>query len=185
MKRLLPTLLLGFIANTSYAQADMPFVLQVKYSPWGTILADEDEFEYSRYQKYEMDFERSLGIKLILPTLPIYLGAQQNITQLNHETPDVKVETFAIGFGGINYDPYAYDSGLYLLGSVGAGIGKFKFKDPDLNDWEAMFEANGEVGLRIQENLLIGVGVDYQLFGEPGDTKAHYWNLYVSTGITF
>jgi hypothetical protein len=29
------------------------------------------------------------------------------------------------------------------------------------------------------------VGVDYQLFGEPGDTKAHYWNLYVSTGITF
>ncbi len=95
------------------------------------------------------------------------------------------METYSVGFGGINYDPYAYDSGLYLLGSVGAGIGKFKFKNPDLNDWEAMFEANGEVGLRIEENLLLGVGVDYQLFGEPGDTKAHYWNLYVSTGLTF
>jgi hypothetical protein len=185
MKRFLSILLLGLTTNLSHAQDDLPMVVQFKFAPWGTIIADEDEFEYSDYEKYDMDFERSLGVKLILPRIPVYLAANQNVTQLEQEIPDVKVETYSVGFGGINYDPYAYDSGLYLLGSVGAGIGKFKFKNPDLNDWEAMFEANGEVGLRIQENLLLGVGVDYQLFGEPGDTKAHYWNLYVSTGLTF
>lgn len=185
MKRFLSILLLGLTANVSHAQEELPFVLQIKYSPLGTIIADEDEFDYSEHQKYEMDFERTMGIKLILPMMPIYIGAQQNITNLDQDTPDVKVETYTVGFGGITYDPYAQNSGLYLLGGVGAGIGKFKFKDPELNDWEAMFEANGEVGLRIQENLLIGFGVDYQLFGELGDTKANYWNLYVSTGITF
>jgi hypothetical protein len=99
--------------------------------------------------------------------------------------PDAKVETLAVGFGGLTYDEFAYDSGIYLMGSVGAGAGRFKFKQPELDDWEALVEGNAEIGLRIQEHMLLGVGVDYQHFGEPGESKANFWNLYIGTGLTF
>lgn len=187
MKRFLSILLLGLAATTAHAQIDLPFVMQIKYSPWGIIDADEDEFEYNpdRYQKYEMDFERNIGAKIIFPFAPIYIGAQQSVTNLDNSTPDAKVETFAIGFGGVAYDTFESNSGIYLMGGLGAGTGKFTFKDPDQNDWEAFMEANAEIGLRIQEHLLLGVGVDYQHFGKPGESKANFWNLYVGTGLVF
>ena len=185
MKRFLSILLLGLAATTAHAQMDWPVVLQLKYSPLGIIDADEDEFDHddSRYEKYDMDFERSLGAKFIIA--PVYVSVNRNITNLDDPIPNAIVETLAVGFGGIGYDQFAYDSGLYLMGGVGVGAGRFKFKQPELNDWEALVEGNAEIGLRIQEHLLLGVGVDYQHFGEPGESKAHLWNLYMGTGLTF
>ena len=185
MKRFLSIFLLSFSATVVHAQTDWPVVLQLKYSPLGTIDADEDEFDYDdeRYEKYDMNFERSLGAKLIVA--PIYVAINRSVTDIDNTIPDAIVETVAIGFGGIGYDQFAYDSGFYLMGGVGVGAGRFKFKQPELNDWEALAEGNAEIGLRIQEHLLLGVGVDYQHFGEPGESKAHLWNLYIGTGLTF
>ena len=185
MKRVLSMLLLGLAATIAHAQVGWPIVLQLKYSPIGLIDADEDKFDYDdgSYEKYEMDFERSLGARLFFG--PFYVAGNRSVTDINNPTPDAIVETVSVGMGGIGYDQFASDSGMYLLGGLGVGVGKFKFKQPDLNDWEAMAEANVEIGLRIQEHLLLGVGVDYQHFGEPGESKAHLWNLYIGTGLTF
>ncbi|WP_062066418.1 hypothetical protein [Cellvibrio sp. OA-2007] len=185
MKRFLSILLLGFAASAAHAQVDWPIVLQLKYSPLGIIDADEDKFDHDdgSYEKYEMDFERSWGGRLFVG--PIYVAATRNVTDINTPTPDAIVETLSIGLGGIGYDQFASDSGFYLMGGLGVGAGRFKFKQPELNDWEAMIEGNAEIGLRLQEHLLLGVGVDYQHFGEPGESKAHLWNLYIGTGLTF
>jgi len=170
--------------NSSYAQYQQT-VIQIKYPPWGKIFADEDEFGYTEpeFEKYDMKFERGFGIRAI--TMPYYISAQRNITNLNTEIPDAKVETLAIGFSGILYDPHEVEVGNYLIGALGIGAGRFEFKNPDLNDWEAMIEGNAEVGFRIAEHLLIGTGIDYQHFGEPSETKAHSWTFYISTGVIF
>jgi len=178
-------LFLLFICSNSYAQSQ-PVILQIKYSPWGKIFADEEEFDYgteSEFEKYNMRFERGLGLRAI--ATPYYISAQRSVTNIGAEVPDTTVETLAIGFGGILYDPSYLDIGTYLIGAVGVGAGKFEFKEPSLNDWEAMFDCNAEVGFRIAEHMLMGTGIDYQLFGEPGETKAHSWTLYISTGIIF
>ena len=185
MKQLIAFILLALFSCPTFAHNSLPVVLQLKYSPLGIIDADEDEFDRNdrSYEKYEMDFERSLGAKLIIA--PMYVSVNRNVTNLNDPIPDAIVETVAIGFGGIGYDQFASDSGLYVMGGVGVGAGRYKFKHPELNDWEALVEGNAEIGLRIQEHLLIGVGVDYQHFGEPGESKANLWNLYIGTGLTF
>ena len=179
----LPLVSLGNIAEAQ----DRDFTLQIKYSPWGTIDADEDDFDYfnegDSYQKYELDLERSFGLRAMYE--PLYIAANRYTTKINTYSPEARVDTFSVGFGGINYDAFAYDSGLYLLGAIGAGRGNFKFDDEDMDDWEAFIEANAEIGLRIQEHFLIGVGGEWQHFGEPGESKANYWNLYFSTGFTF
>jgi hypothetical protein len=187
MKQMIAFILLAFFAQSTLAENALPFVVQLKYSPWGVIDADEDEFDRGdeNYEKYEMEFERNIGAKIIFPFAPIYIGAQQSVTNLDNSTPDAKVETFAIGFGGVAYDKFASNSGIYLMGGVGAGTGKFTFKDPVQNDWEAFMEGNAEIGLRIQEHLLLGIGVDYQHFGKPGESKANFWNLYIGTGLVF
>lgn len=186
MKQLIASFCIVYACSAAHAE-ELPFVLQLKYSPVGTIDADEDAFDSGdgSYEKYDMDFERSIGAKAIFSFAPVYISAQRNITNLNESVPDAKVDTISVGFGGINYDEFAYDSGLYLMGGIGIGAGKFTFKQSELNDWEALIEGNAEIGLRIQENFLLGVGVDYQHFGEPGETKAHLWNLYIGTGLIF
>lgn len=177
----LPLMCVGNIAKAE----NRDLTLQIKYSPWGTIDADEDDFDYGDepYQKYELDFERSFGLRAMYE--PLYVAANRYTTQINALSPEAEVDTFSIGFGGFNYDPFAYDSGLYLFGAIGAGRGNFKFNDSDMNDWEAFIEANAEVGLRFQQHFLIGIGGEWQHFGEPGESKANYWNLYFSTGFTF
>jgi hypothetical protein len=186
MKSIFVAIFIGLISMPLLAR-ELPLVLQLKYSPLGTINADEDKFNHDdySYEKYDMDFERSIGVKVIFSFVPVYIAAQQNITNLDESIPDTKVDTFSLGFGGINYDEFANDAGIYLMGGVGVGAGKFQFKQPELNDWEALIEGNAEIGLRIQEHFLLGVGVDYQHFGEPGETKAHLWNLYIGTSLVF
>lgn len=184
MRSIIAIVLLSLFSLNTYAQ-QWPLIVQLKYSPFGTINPDEDEFEYfqDNYERYDLDFERSLGAKLILE--PFYISANKSITSRDNSAAQTTVETLAIGFGGIRYDQFAYDSGLYLLGSVGVGTGWFKFNDQKQSEQEAMAEANAEIGFRLQEHFLLGMGVDYQLFGSFGETKANYWNLYVSTGLTF
>ena len=110
------------------------------------------------------------------------MAATRSTSNLDADVPDAIVETLSVGIGGPVFD--INDSNIYLIGAFGAGKGRFKFKDPDMNDWEAFFEANAEIGLKF-DFLMVGTGVDWQLFGEPGETKANYWNLYLGTGITF
>lgn len=187
MKQMIAFILFALLANSTLAQNSLPFVVQLKYSPLGAINADEDEFDRddSSYEQYDMDFERSIGAKVIFSFAPIYIAAQQNITNLDESVPNTKVDTISAGFGGINYDEFANDAGIYLMGGVGIGAGKFQFKQPELNNWETLIEGNAEIGLRIQEHFLLGVGIDYQHFGEPGETKAHLWNLYIGTSLVF
>ncbi len=183
-KFFLAALLLLITTNASANAGD--FTVQIKYSPWGIIDADEDDFDFANdgdYEKYDLDFERSFGIRGIFE--PFYFAANRYTTQVDSDSPEATVETFSVGLGGINYDAFAYNSGLYLLGAIGAGRGNFTFNESSLDDWEAFIEANAEIGLRIQEHWLIGVGAEWQHFGEPGESKANYWNLYFTTGFTF
>jgi len=162
---------------------EIPFLIQIKYAPWGVIYAGEDDFNYfggnTSYQKYEMDFERSIGIRAIAS--PLYVAVNRSTTQIDTDIPDAIVETISGGVAGI----MTSDSHTYLIGALGVGKGRFTFKDPDMNDWEAFAEANIEMGFLIEDHLTIGVGADWQLFGKPGDTKADYLNLYLGTGVSF
>lgn len=167
---------------------EYPIVLQLKYSPWGGIDADEDEFEYhfsgdDDYSKYDMTFERSYSARLIVS--PFYISAQRSTTDLDAEIPDAQVDTFAIGFAGIAYDTFEAAFGTYLMGGLGMGLGTFKFQNPDLDDDEILFEASGEIGLYFSKHLLLGTGIDFQHFGEFGESKASSWTFYISTGLVF
>lgn len=186
MKHLFITCLLT-IASQSAVAYDNPIVLQLKYSPWGGIDADEDEFEYNfnddEFSKYDMTFERSYSARLIVS--PFYISAQRSTTDLDAEIPDAQVDTLAIGLAGIAYDTFEASFGTYLIGGVGIGLGTFKFKNPDLDDDEMLFEVNGEVGFHFIEHLLLGAGIDFQHFGEFGESKASSWTFYISTGLVF
>lgn len=162
-------------------------VVQLKYAPWGFIDADEQDFNYffsedeSLYQKFDMNFDQSIGARLI--KAPYYISANRSTTNLDGDIPDAIVETVSVGLGGavLNFN----EQDTYLIGAVGLGRGRFEFKDPDMNDHEAFFDANLEYGFHLDHGLLIGIGIDWQLFGRPGETKANYWNLYLGTGISF
>ncbi len=184
MKLMMAAIIIALTCLPTFAQ-DSPFVLQLKYSPLGTINADEDAFDdpVGDYQEYDMGLEYMLGAKLIYD--PIYFSVQHNITNPDEDSPDATLDTISFGLAGFNYDRFAYDYGLYLMGSIGIGAGQLTFEGQEKNDWETLIEAGAEVGFRLQEHFLLGLGVDYQLFGELGETKAHYWNLYISTGIIF
>lgn len=183
------SLLLLLLALSQGAKAlDNNIVIQMKYSPGGGIDADEDEFELSfanpeDFSKYDMTFERSYSARLIVE--PFYISAQRSTTDLNTSTPDAEVETLAFGLAGIDYDPFESNTGTYLMGGLGVGRGTFRFKDPHLNDEEFLFEANAEIGFHFAEHLLLGTGIDFQHFGEFGESKASSWTFYISTGIVF
>lgn len=185
MKKLLIFIILIFGTSSGQASESNPVVIQLKYAPWGVVNADEPDFSYfgsrnDNFEKYDMHFERSIGGRLIVS--PFYITATRSTTNLDADIPDAIVETASVGIGGPVFD--INDSNVYLIGAFGVGKGRFKFKDPDMNDWEAFFDANAEIGLKF-DFLMIGTGVDWQLFGEPGETKANYWNWYLGTGITF
>ncbi|HTF95979.1 MAG TPA: hypothetical protein VL995_07605 [Cellvibrio sp.] len=186
--RLLLTLLCASPMYCAAYDGDSDFTLQVKYSPWGIIRADDDDsddfFNPGRYySEYELDLERTLGVRAMYE--PFYIASNRYTTQVNTSSPDARIETYSIGFGGLNYDAFSYHSGLYLLGAIGIGRAEFDFRDQSMNNWEAFVEANAEIGLRLQEHLLIGAGAEWQHFGEPGESHANYWNFYISTGVTF
>ena len=187
MKKIFSIIYFLLFCNYSHAENTPAVVVQLKYAPWGLIDADEEDFSYfgsqddSEFQKYDMRFDRSLGARIIVA--PFYLAVNRSTTDIDKEIPDAIVETISAGLGGAVLDINDYNT--YLIGAVGIGKGRFKFKDPDMNDWEIFFDANAEIGFHFEEHLLIGLGVDWQLFGEPGETKANYWNLYVGTGFSF
>lgn len=60
-----------------------------------------------------------------------------------------------------------------------------RWKWIDLNDDEMLFEANGEIGFHFNQHLLLGAGIDFQHFGEFGESKASSWTFYLATGIVF
>lgn len=166
----------------------LPIIIQVKYSPWGGIDADEDEFDNresseNSYEKYDMTFERSYSARLIIE--PFYISAQRSTTKPESDIPDAEVTTFAAGFAGISFDPFESRFGHYLMGGLGIGQGTFEFKDPEQNDHELLLEANGEIGFHINQRLLLGLGVDYQHFGEFQESIASSWTFYFTTGLVF
>lgn len=187
MKQLFSFLCFVFLFQHSVAESTPTVVVQLKYAPWGLINADEEDFNYfsssddGNYDKYQMRFDRSIGARVI--AAPLYVAANRSTTNIDADIPDAIVETLSAGLGGAVLDINDYNT--YLIGAVGVGKGRFKFKDPDMNDWEIFLDANAEIGFHIEEHLLIGLGVDWQLFGEPGETKANYWNLYLGTGFSF
>ncbi len=187
MKKLFIIICITILPYHTTAEETPSLVVQLKYAPWGLIDADEEDFSYfgasddSQFQKYDMHFDRSLGARIIVA--PFYLAVNRSTTDIDQEIPDAIVETISAGLGAAVLDINDYNA--YLIGAVGIGKGRFKFKDPNMNDWEIFFDANAEIGFHFEEHLLIGIGVDWQLFGEPGETKANYWNMYVGTGFSF
>ena len=162
-------------------------LIQIQRSVYGGINADEDPAPYNsddyRYSKYDMHFERSYGLRAIYSV--VYLSAQRNLTNLHTDTPDALVETAAAGFALAGDGEENGDLDIYFVGAIGLGAGKFTFKQPDLNDWEAMLEVNLEGGFKIARHLLLGAGFTYQHFGEIGETKAELGSIYISSGIRF
>lgn len=162
-------------------------LIQVQRSSYGGINADKDPFPYngddSLFSKYDMSFERSYAVRAVYSIL--YLSAQRSVTNLNTDTPDTRVETAAVGFALAGDGEEGGDLDTYFVGAIGVGAGQFTFRQPDLNDWEAMLEVNLEGGIKIARHLLLGVGFTYQHFGEISETKAELGSVYISTGIRF
>jgi hypothetical protein len=183
MKKILSILIFLFLApiNSSLAGEVYPVVLQLKYAPWGFVSADEPDgyFNDDNTEKFDMHFDRSYGGRLIV--LPYYIAANHSIANIDADLPDAEVDTLSVGFGGSGS---LNESSYYATGAVGVGRGYFKFKDPNLDTSEAFFEVNMELGKKI-DFLMLGTGVDWQIFGSPGETKAYYLNLYIGTSISF
>lgn len=180
MKNCIAAALIALASLPALAQ-NSPLYLQLKYTPLGTI-NDGEEIEPHAvdYHPYDTNYDHTLGAKLIYD--PIYIAVQRNVADLDSSTSDATLDTFSMGLAGFNYERLA---GLYLMGGVGIGAGQFKYGEFEANEWETLLEASAEIGFRFQERFLLGMGVDYQRFGEFGDHKANYWNLYLGTGIVF
>lgn len=180
MKIIIAIIATVFIGIPALAQ-DSSVYLQLKYSPLATINDGDDELDELQpgYQQYDINYDHTLGAKLMYN--PVYLAVQHNIADLDNSGTDVTLDTISMGLAGFNYERLA---GLYLMGGVGIGAGQFTFEEYE-SDWETLLEASAEIGWRFQERFLLGVGIDYQRFGEFGDHKANYWNLYLGTGIVF
>ena len=179
-------LALLIFSNNLFA-LEQTLVVQIKYAPWGLIDADEDEFEDGfddeDFEKYDMHFDRSLGGRIIVQ--PFYVASLDNVTDIDDPIPDARVRTYSVGFAGIDYHKLNSGVDTYLLGALGAGVGHFKFKNPQEDAKEALVEGNVELGLVFNEHLMLGIGIDWQHFGEPTESKANFWNLYLGTGIRF
>lgn len=169
---------------TANARAESFNLLQVKYSPWGGIDADEDEFyDSDNYDHYDMSFERGYGARLILKNF--YLSIQKNYTDIDQDIPDASVETISVGLALNSKHEINDDLAGYMIFAVGAGSGHFMFKDSVMNDWESFIEMNLELGYVVANIITVGVGVDVQHFGHPGESKATYGSLYLSAGFVF
>lgn len=180
MKFIITTIIAALICMPVLAQ-DSSVYLQLKYSPLATINDADDDLNDLQpgYQQYDINYDHTVGAKLMYN--PIYIAVQHNIADLDNSGTDATLDTISMGLAGFNYERLA---GLYLMGGLGVGAGQFKFES-ETSDWETLLEANAEIGWRMQEQFLLGVGIDYQRFGEFGDHKANYWNLYLATGIVF
>ncbi len=181
MKSLIAVLLIAMASPCAFA-VDLPVILQVKYSPWGGIDADEDEFETDEsFSKYDMTFASSYSGRVIIG--PVYVSHQHSKADINGGG-DIDVKTLAIGLAGINYDALDSQYNAYLMGGIGVGRGTFTFTNGTETE-EDMFEASAEIGIKPTEHLLLGAGVDFQHFGEFRESKASSWTFYISSGLTF
>jgi|GEM_PF-3722013 len=176
------TIIVLVLASISALAQESPLYLQLKYSPLGTINDSDDGADYLEgdYQQYDVNYDHTLGAKLIFD--PIYIAVQHNIAKRDNALSDATLETISMGLAGFNYERLA---GLYLMGGVGVGAGQFTLEEAETNEWEILLEGNAEIGFRLQERFLLGMGIDYQRFGDFGDHKANYWSLYLGTGIVF
>lgn len=181
MKKVIATVLFALTCLPAFAQ-DPSLYLQLKYSPLGVINDGQESVNphTGDFQQYDVNFDHTFGAKLMYN--PVYIAVQRNIADLDNATSDVTLGTISMGLAGFNYERLA---GLYLMGGIGIGAGQFKYGEVESNKWETLLEATAEIGFRAQERFLFGVGIDYQRFGEFGDHKANYWNLYLATGIVF
>ncbi|WP_039918366.1 hypothetical protein [Cellvibrio mixtus] len=181
MNRFLAALLIAF-SSTSVFALDLPVVLQVKYSPWGGIDADEDQFETDEnFSQYDMTFNNSYSGRALIG--PVYISHQKSNADIKGDN-NVEVKTFAIGLAGINYDALDSQYNAYLIGGIGIGRGTFRFNN-STETTEDMFEASAEIGIKPAEHLMLGAGVDFQHFGEFRESKASSWTFYISSGLTF
>lgn len=181
MKSFVAALLITMASSPALA-LDLPVLLQLKYSPWGGIDADKDEFETGEnFSRYDMTFANSYSGRAIIG--PVYISHQQSTADIKGGG-DVEVRTFAVGLAGINYDALDGQYNPYLMGGIGLGRGTFRFNN-GIETEEDMFEASAEVGIKPTEHLLLGAGVDFQHFGEFRESKASSWTFYISSGLTF
>ncbi|HSC69267.1 MAG TPA: hypothetical protein VLC79_16360 [Cellvibrio sp.] len=183
MKKIVAALFVMLVSAQSLA-LDFPLIVQIKYSPWGGINADEDEFDTDdEFEHYDMTFDNSYGGRILMG--PVYISHHRSNADIEGGK-EAEVRTIAIGVAGISYDVYQSQSGTYLMGGLGIGRGTFIFdKEDGEKEQDAMFEANAEAGLRIDEHLLIGAGLDFQHFGEFGESKGSAWTFYISSGLVF
>lgn len=184
MKNIIKILI--FFSLINYCYADQMNLIQLKLSTLGGINADTDDFDYysdDRFKKYDMSFDETYSARIIYSGL--FVSAKHSTTNVGAKTPDAIVESVAVGLASAS-DEYRLDYfNAYVIAGVGVGAGRFTFKQPYLNDWEAMVEINLEGGIELSDHLLLGVGCDYLHFGTPGETKAEQGELYMSIGLRF
>ena len=66
MKSFVAALLITMVSSSALA-LDLPVLLQLKYSPWGGIDADKDEFETGEnFSKYDMTFANSYSGRVVI-----------------------------------------------------------------------------------------------------------------------
>lgn len=188
MKSLFLVLTLLTSAAPSYAndlwQTGM---LQLQYSPssrsWGDT--DQELIENRRildhYDRFDIRFDRAVAGRLIWGNT--YLRASQHDSRQD-EPDQASVDSLSVGIAvkatGIN--PNAND---YFVGGLGIGASEWYFHHSDTKDREFFGELSAEYGFRLTPNVLAGTGFNYKLYGRPGETKAHWLDLYISASVAF
>lgn len=176
-------LALGLFGQLALAQTPTQ-VLQIKISPVGEINAQNYGIDQQARptDKYNMSLEPNVALRWMYD--PFYFSTSTSSADDN-ALNGAHLSTFAFGLSGISFGTFETNPNAYLLGGIGIGAGQFTYSDSSLDDWEAMFEASAEFGLRLDKHWLIGAGGDFQAFGDLGDTKARGWRFYFSSGWLF
>tara|TARA_R110002073_G_scaffold293075_1_gene458505 strand:+ start:61164 stop:61727 length:564 start_codon:yes stop_codon:yes gene_type:complete len=160
------------ILGYAHAKDSGSLVLISGYSDHGRISADidEDEVDPDKYTEYSLDIERVRSIRVVLPKYYLY-AHYTSMDAVDEQGRKYNNRFNSIAFG------FAYEMQEYLTGSVhwymlldgGGGAARFNFDNPRSR---AMGEVGAEVGLLFFRRFSVGLGIDYQLIGYPGETIA-------------
>ncbi|VUD64881.1 hypothetical protein TDB9533_03424 [Thalassocella blandensis] len=175
------TALLLSASNASVAAG----LIQVNYSPFGAIYAEEEDlrFESHAYDNDDIEYDYSAGARILVDIY--YLSYRHASAQISNDIPNATVDTYSVGLGCLSKHDLSHSMQRYSLVGLGVGSGEFEFDEEHFNDRELLLEANFEVGLVMQNHLSFGVGVDAQHFGSFGESKSSTISAYFSAGYMF
>ena len=177
----LALLMFGSLLGGAHAKDSGSLVLIAGYSDHGRISADidEDEVDPDKYAEYALDVERVRSIRVVLPKYYLYAHyTSMDAVDEQGRKYNNRFNSIAFGFAH-EVQAYLTDSmRWYMLLDGGGGAARFNFDNPRSR---VMGEVGAEVGLLFFRRMSVGLGIDYQLIGYPGETIAE--GVYASANL--